>query len=488
MMSKLPKSSSITHNKHPYSNAFWIFGLICLASLFGALITEFYPLALLPGVFLIGFLCLNDVKILLYLLFLSIPFSAAVDVGGGFATDFPSELITIACMGVCIFLLAAKGKDINKSFFIHPISLMLFLHFAWIFLMIFFSENVLVSVKYFLAKTWYIFAFYIFSALLIRSKRVVKTLVWCFSIGLVLTVLSVLVRHAAIGFSYKEVNYVLKPFYSNHVAYASIMTVCFPFIFYARNWYPKFSKKYNLLIGFAVLLVIGIYFSYTRAAFVSLLMLIPSYFMIKWKLTKPAFILAFALIMLLFFNLANRNNFMHYTPDFEKTVSHKSYDNLLEATLKGEDISTMERFYRWIAAVYMVNEKPWTGYGPGNFYNFYKSFTLESFKTYVSNNPEKSGVHNYFLMVLVEQGVFGFLIFLWLSFIIFAKGEIIYHKLKNKRDKELAMACMMSLIVVYSLLLMNDMIETDKVGSFFFLSLALLVKLDTKQLSFHQES
>ncbi len=472
----------------PYALLFWSFGLICLASIFSALATGFYLLALIPAVFLLGFLCIQDVKIIYYLLFFTIPMSTAIDVGGGFSTDFPSEFITVLLMGVTVLLLLINGKKIDKAFFLHPISIALFIHFAWIFISVFFSENVFVSIKYFLAKAWYIFTFFILSGLLLQKKEHIKKLVWCFSISMIITVIIILMRHAAIGFSFKEVNYVLRPFYRNHVAYASILTVCFPFVFFAKNWYPKFSKKWYLLIAFSILLVIGIYFSYTRAAFVSLLILLPSYFIVRLKLTKIAFIAAFGLILLLFFSLSYKNTFLDYTPDYERTVAHKRYDNLLEATLKGEDISTMERFYRWIASVYMVKEKPWTGYGPGNFYNFYKSHTLESFKTYVSDNPEKSGVHNYFLMVLVEQGVIGFLIFLYLSFIIFSKGEQVYHKLKNKTDKALVMTCMLSLIVVYSLLLMNDMIETDKVGSFFFLSLALLVKLDLKQLVFHRES
>ena len=33
-------------------------------------------------------------------------------------------------------------------------------------------------------------------------------------------------------------------------------------------------------------------------------------------------------------------------------------------------------------------------------------------------------------------------------------------------------------VVVYSFLIINDMIETDKVGSYFFLCLAMLVRLD----------
>jgi len=40
------------------------------------------------------------------------------------------------------------------------------------------------------------------------------------------------------------------------------------------------------------------------------------------------------------------------------------------------------------------------------------------------------------------------------------------------------MALLLSLIIVDALLLINDMIETDKVGSFFFMNMAMLVNID----------
>jgi O-antigen ligase len=108
-----------------------------------------------------------------------------------------------------------------------------------------------------------------------------------------------------------------------------------------------------------------------------------------------------------------------YAPDFDRTVTHYEFDNLIEATAKGEDISTMERVYRWVAGLHMISEKPVFGFGPGNFYNFYHSYTVTSFETYVSDNPEKSGIHSYYLMTVVEQGFPGLLFFLALSFFVF---------------------------------------------------------------------
>ena len=40
------------------------------------------------------------------------------------------------------------------------------------------------------------------------------------------------------------------------------------------------------------------------------------------------------------------------------------------------------------------------------------------------------------------------------------------------------MAILLVLVIIYSFLIINDMIETDKVGSYFFLCLAMLVRLD----------
>ena len=68
----------------------------------------------------------------------------------------------------------------------------------------------------------------------------------------------------------------------------------------------------------------------------------------------------------------------------------------------------MERLYRWVAGTRMTADKSILGFGPGNFYDYYKPFTLGTqFTTYVSENRDRSTVHNYLLMTAVEQGIPG---------------------------------------------------------------------------------
>ena len=150
----------------------------------------------------------------------------------------------------------------------------------------------------------------------------------------------------------------------------------------------------------------------------------------------------------------------------------------MAATVKGEDVSTMERVYRWVAGYYMVKDKPIKGFGPGTFYENYRSYTVNSFTTYISNNIEKSGIHCYYLMILAEQGFIGFFIFISLCFYALIRAEKIYHKQGDPFLKDLCMTGMLSMIIILSILLINDMLETHKIGPFFLLILAIFVNLD----------
>jgi O-antigen ligase len=190
-----------------------------------------------------------------------------------------------------------------------------------------------------------------------------------------------------------------------------------------------------------------------------------------------AMAMATILIIGVLLYLLTGNRFMELVPS-EKTVAHTELSGIITSTSELKDVSTMERYYRWIAGVRMVAEKPAMGFGPGNFYHFYKQYALSRFSTYVSDNPEKSGVHNYYLMVAIEQGVIGLVIFILLVYTILLRGQDIYHKTTDKKQRDLVMAVLLSSIIIDAFLLMNDMIETDKLGSFFFLNMAILITIE----------
>jgi O-antigen ligase len=95
----------------------------------------------------------------------------------------------------------------------------------------------------------------------------------------------------------------------------------------------------------------------------------------------------------------------------------------------------------------------------------------------VSNNPEHSTVHNYFLLLALEQGLIGLLLFLALLTGMFISLQRLYIQLQSNFYKTitLTIACLLTILVVVNL--MSDLIETDKVGAVFYTSLAAILLL-----------
>ncbi|MCB0707477.1 MAG: O-antigen ligase family protein [Saprospiraceae bacterium] len=457
------------------------FGAITLLSIFSGIISGYYVLAGLPVALLIGYITLVDFRALFFFLLAMIPFSTEVELPGGFGTDLPAEPFMILLSGVFgIFVLKNGLKLPFNKYLIHPISLALLAHLFWIFITCFSSGEPFVSIKFFLAKSWYVLTFFALAAYLIRTKADQKKFFWWIILPMIFTMLFIISKHAALGFSFADSNRVVRPFYRNHVNYASLLALFFPYIWAARFWYKKKTFKNRLLLLLIPFFLFAIQLSFTRASYLAILMAVGVYFIIRFHLMKPVLILGTAVLIGFAGYVVKNDNYLDYAPEYKKTVTHYNFDNLIEATYKGEDISTMERVYRWVAGMHMIQERPLMGFGPGNFYNFYRSYTVTSFETYVSDNPEKSGIHSYYLMTMVEQGAPGLLFFGILCFVVLAYGELIYHQTKDVVQKKWIMACTLSFFIILALCLINDLVETDKVGPFFFMNMAFLLNQDIK--------
>lgn len=457
---------------------FLVFAFVIFVSCWlSAALESYFPL-LLPAAAILVYVALVDFKSIFFLLLACIPISAEVELPGGFSTDLPTEPLTVGLMFL-YWLYTLKNGIILRGgdFFKHPITLLIALHLSWIFITMINSESFVFSLKYFLAKVWYITTFYFLAAFLLKTPKDFVRFFWCIFIPLTVAILITLVRHAAYDFSFKDVNKVMYPMFRNHVSYGCIMAVFFPFVLLGISWQKRWSLKWWTLVVAMILFLICIQYSYTRAAYGAILGALGYYFIVHFRLTK--IVIGCVIIGIIGFTayIVNDNKYLDFAPKFEKTITHERFDNLLEATAKGEDISTMERVYRWVAGFRMVAEKPFMGYGPNNFYNFYKSYTVTNFETYVSDNKEGSTVHCYYLLMAIEQGIPGAIIFFILIFYALIKGEQVYHRAEGFM-KSVVMTTILSLVTLLILILINDLIETDKFGSFFFMSLAIIANGD----------
>lgn len=466
-------------------NLFLAFGGLILLSLVAGIATGWYFLAGIPAFFLLIYLAIVDFRMVFFLLLACLPLSTEIVLPNGFGTDLPTEPLMVGLMLVYGLYIIQNGRRMNGQFVRHPISLLLLLHLSWVFATTITSELLLVSVKFALAKTWYIVVFYFLAGSFLRTQRDVRRYFWVIFVPLMLTVLIILVRHSNYGFSFRDVHRVLHPFQRNHVNYAATLALFFPMVWLAVGWYRRGSTRWWLLVGAIGILVGAIYLSYTRAAYVAIMMAFGAYLVIRLRLMKVVLFGGLLAALLGVGYMIQDNTYLDYAPNYDRTVTHYEFDNLLEATAKGEDISTMERVYRWIAGFHMFKDKPVFGYGPGNFVNFYRPYTVTSFTTYVSDNEEQSGIHSYYLLVLVEQGIPGLLIFLALSFYALIRGEQIYHRHPDPNRRRIVLMVVLSTVVIDAFLIINDLVETDKVGAFFFLAMAILVNQDLPASKLH---
>ncbi len=471
-------SSSFLPTKQP-----WIIlgmGILSIvACMLGFVLETTYLIAAPIGILFIWLLLTNFKKVW-YLLVFFIPLSVETELGTSLATDLPTEPIIVLLMLTYSFYILFRPKEVSLTFIKHPLSLILFMHLLWIAVTVIYATEILVAFKFLVAKIWYIITFFMLTQLIIKDKADIKKYVWCLFLPGLFIVVQTLIRHWQYDFSFYSVNFCVTPFFRNHVNYAGFLVLFLPFIMLARTWYSKGTLIRILLSLSVVLFSLAVYFSYTRAAWIAFFVIIIGYFIIKYKLMLPALI-ATALGAVLFLNyILDDNRYLSYAPDYTKTIYHDKLNEHLESTYTFEDLSTAERFYRWVAALNMSKEEPLKGFGPGNFYFNYKKYTISNFTTYVSDNPERSGVHNYFLMTLIEQGYVGLGIFILLSACIFLYGQQVYHKLHQVEDKRIIMAVLLSMMAIYIMNLFSDLIETDKVGAFFFINLALIIIWDMK--------
>lgn len=439
--------------------------------------SQAYWLWLLPATGLVIGWIIVDFRWFYFGLMASLPFSIEILLPGGLGTDIPSEpLMWLLCLVTIIHQIYSSDR-LAPGFIKHPVSLLIAVHWLWIILVTITAVDVLIALKFLLAKSWYIIVFFMLTGFMIHTyqqwTRVIRWLIF----ALALVTFYVQIRHAGSGFSFESINFKVGPFFRNHVNYGCMLVLALPYV-----WIMYITSSRQKWLWFFLLAFFcwAIYFSYTRAAYVAVVVSVAGMIIVHYRQMWLAFALAALITCAGLFYLLADNRFLDFAPDYNKTITHTQFESLISATAKGQDISTMERIYRWVAGIYMVGEKPLTGFGPGNFYPQYKAYTLNSFKTYVSDNPDRSGIHSYYLMTAVEQGLPGLFIFLGLNVLVLLVCQHYYHQITVKEDRLLLLGICGSLFAIYTILLLNDMLETDKVGTFYFFNLAVVTVLAGK--------
>ncbi len=431
-------------------------------------------LAAIPFAILFGIIITKDYRNLFYLILASLPISIDFFFGS-LSLSAPSEPFLIIATAVW-FILFINNRTNIKHYLNNPLVILILLQLVLFTFNIFLSREPVLSFKYLLAKVWFFGGFIFLPLLFLKEEKDYKKAFWAFFIPLMLTVFYTIINHALTGFSFEEVNQSARPFYANHVIYACTLGLALPFSVAAMGWYKNNTLIFTLLVILTIVLLFAIITSYTRTTWLSVLAGLASIVVFKSKFLKLSFVIASIGIVVFCYQLVDQNDYMKYAPNYANTVfNREDFSKHMEATVELSDVSGMERVYRWVAAINLIQHNFWYGTGNNTFYPTYKEYANPAFITYLSDNPERSSTHNYFLLIFCDQGVFGFLLFVILYIWAMLKAKYIYTLSDSKFTKNLMLTCFATMVIFLVHLVLGDMVEVDKNGGVFFIVLAILI-------------
>jgi len=412
---------------------------------------------------------------LFYALMAVIPWSIEFNVTPSLGTDLPDEPMMLLLSFSTIVLLAQR-RGLPRR--VHPVLILVGLQIVWMVLAAIASTDFLLSFKYLLAKSWYLLAFLAAPLIFFRDEKFLVRSLGILMVSMLVFMFLALVRHAQNGWTFEKINDSLAPFYRNHVNYSALLVCMVPLQVAAIRLVGKAWR--NILLFTLVITLGALYFSYARGAWLALFTGLFAYWAIRRKLLLISFILFFALCVGALAWLARNDRYVQFSSDYRTTIFHTNFREHLIATYQLKDMSNAERVYRWVAGVRMSGDGWRTGFGPSTFYHQYKPYSVPAFKTWVSRNEEQSTVHNYFLLTLIEQGAPGLLLLLVLVGTLFWYVERIYHRTDNKFWKIVITAAGVVLMMECTVNFLSDLVETDKMGSLFYICIATIIVADHK--------
>lgn len=463
----------------PFHKRFIVAALVFVTAGFFALIYQLPMLMVVPFAWVlqkpIFDVIVHRTHWLFYLLIALLPLSTEYNFTPALGLDFPDEPLMMLLSGLVVVLVIRSKSKFPVQVLRNRLFLIAILQLLWILLTVVSSTNVVLSLKFLLAKSWYIIPFTVVPSMIKWNKRRLALAGSLLLAPMIFVVVQSLLRHSVYNFSFDGIKHTLSPFFRNHVNYSSMLVCLIPVLLVMRHHSTATIKRFlsfALVVAFA-----GVVFAYSRGAWLALLCGLVGCIIIHYRKLKQSIITATIVIVSCIAWLVTDDHYRLFAPDYQTTIYHSNLSDHLSATVQLKDVSNAERFYRWVAAANMFLEKPFTGFGPNTFHQNYKSYTEQKFKTWVSDNPDKSTVHNYYLLVLTEQGVPGLALFLVLMVLMIFSCQHIYHTTKDGLVKHLALAIGVIVIIIGSILFSSDLLETDKIGSLFWLCLGFIIVL-----------
>ena len=319
--------------------------------------------------------------------------------------------------------------------------------------------------------------FFYAAAQIFRSRDRIRQFFWAYAIGLGVVILIATSKTLGNFSDLQTLHRVMKPFYNDHTAYgcaiALMLPAAFYFIFSKRR--TGWQRVLTLLL-FAGLCV-GLFFSYCRAAWLSVLGAIGVYVLIRMGMKVKWMVVLFGIGVGAFF--VYQSDVLYKLGKNHQDSSYELADQIKSISNISTDASNIERLNRWASAMRMWKEKPVLGTGPGTYQFLYGSYQKSYQLSTISTNAGDLGnAHSEYIGPMTEQGVPGVALVALLFLTTFATGVRVYRTAKDPHLARMALAFTLSLLTYYIHGVFNNFLDTDKLSVPFWAFTAVIVALD----------
>lgn len=287
-------------------------------------------------------------------------------------------------------------------------------------------------------------------------------------------------NHAGYNFGEKESHWVMSPFYKDHTIYGAAVALVTPFpvmLFFSKR---QSALSSAVLITLLIIILVGLYFSYTRAAWLSVLGAAGVFALVYFRVHFRWILLGLLVSAVVYIKFGDRiqmelarNKVEHTTESFD--------DRLKSATNVTTDASNLERINRWACAIEMFKERPVFGFGLGTYAFEYARFQEPENLTIISTNfGDMGNAHSEYLSALSETGFVGLL--LLLGFIATGFYYLIQLIQRSRQiDRQVfvvSSGILFSLSTYFIHAFLNNFLDTDKAAIPVFTMFALVLILE----------
>jgi putative inorganic carbon (HCO3(-)) transporter len=424
-------------------------------------------------------------KYLIYLISFCVPLSLSRSLPGGISLQIPAELLV--GMLALIFLVYAFWRNdlISKKFVTHPVSLWISLDLALGLLAVINSELPFVSLKRWSLKLAFalVFFFMLGNWFSERKDYWKVILIWC--AGMAIVVIHTLWQHAQYRFGIPYSPAMPRPFFDDHTIYGANLALFLPVLglILLKGWKQISFVWRGVWMGAISLFSAGIFFSFSRAVWLSLMVTL--IFMgvwqlslkIPWNLSRRIIALVFV-GMLIVIGASQGINWVKQNR--AQSVDTSTLEHLTSAANIQTNTSNRERINRWLCAIRLFEERPLLGWGPGTYQHVYGPFQkLEEMTRISTYQGDRGNAHSEYLTYLSESGAMGLLGFLGLIITLFYRSIRAYRRL-DAHTQTLILGLLAGLMTFLWHGFFNSFLDQAKIAGVFYLFLSILVWVDSE--------